>query len=255
METLQARHDIEKKYWDQAAMNLKPRRLEDHRTVAAYSRTRPWLRYLFDRFGDLQGKEVLEAGCGTGDFAIFLARSGAHVTAIDVSPKSIELARERARRNGLHRSIDAQVVPIEQLTFEDERFDLVFGASMIHHVDISRASQEVYRVLKPNGYAGFVEPLGHNLPLEFARKYLPYPGKLPHWGTTHKSLRVKDADLFRRHFPVVECEMFQLFSMVERPLRLSELGVLRALDGFLLHRFPYLKRYCRWISIYLRKAL
>jgi hypothetical protein len=67
-------------------------------------------------------------------------------------------------------------------------------------------------------------------------------------------LRVKDADLFRRHFPVVECEMFQLFSMVERPLRLSELGVLRALDGFLLHQFPYLKRYCRWISIYLRKA-
>src|SRR5262245_21550110 len=147
METLQARHDIEKKYWDQAAMNLNPRRLEDHRTVAAYSRTRPWLRDLFDRFGDLQGKEILETGCGTGDFAVFLARSGAHVTAIDVSPKSMEVARERARRNGLHRSIDAQVVPIEQLTFEDERFDLVFGASMIHHVDISRASQEVYRVL------------------------------------------------------------------------------------------------------------
>jgi ubiquinone/menaquinone biosynthesis C-methylase UbiE len=254
METIETRHEIERNYWDRAAVNLKPRRLEDHRTVEAYSRTRPWLRYVFDRLGDLRGKEVLETGCGTGDFAVFLARSGANVTAIDVSPKSIELARERARSNGLERQIDAQVVPIEKLTFEDGRFDLVFGASMIHHVDIALASHEIHRVLKPHGRAGFVEPLGHNLLLEFARKYLPYPGKLPHYGTTHKSLKVADVDLFRRQFPRVEYEMFQLFSMLERPLRLQGVEVLRALDGFLLSRFPYLKRHCRWIAIVVDKS-
>jgi len=254
METLEAVHEIEKRYWDKVATELRPRRLEDHRTVAAYSQSRPWLRFVFDRFGDLRGKDILEVGCGTGDFAIFLARSGANVTAVDVSPKCIEVARERARRNGLARQINAQVVPVERLTFEDGRFDLVFGASMIHHVDISLASREVHRVLKPGGRAGFVEPLGHNLLLEFIRKYVPYPGKLPHEGTTHKSLKVWDVDLFRPHFSRVEFETFQLTSMVERAFRLQKVGVLRALDGVLLARLPLLRRYCRWVSIYVEKG-
>jgi ubiquinone/menaquinone biosynthesis C-methylase UbiE len=254
MQTLDQRHEIERKYWDKVAVNMHPRRLEDHRTVTAYSQSRPWLHFVFSRFGDLRGKDILEVGCGTGDFAIFLARSGANVTAIDVSPEGIEMARERARRNGLERQINAQVVPIERLAFDDERFDFVFGASTIHHVDIPLAGKEVCRVLKRHGSAGFVEPLGHNVVLEFARKYLPYPGKLPHWGTTHKSLKVSDVEPFRAYFPHVSCEMFQLFSMLERPLRLRKLGALRVLDDVLLRGVPFLKRYCRWIAIYVQKG-
>jgi len=197
---------------------------------------------------------MLEVGCGTGDFAIFLARSGARVTAIDVSPKCIEVARERARRNGLQGQINARVDPIERLSFDDGRFDIVFGSSVIHHVDISLASREVHRVLKRDGRAGFVEPLGHNIVLEFARKYLPYPGKLPHEGTTHKSLKVWDIDLFRPQFAHVEFETFQLFSMVERAFRLQKVGILRNLDAFLLAQVPSLKRHCRWVSMYLQKA-
>jgi magnesium-protoporphyrin O-methyltransferase len=45
---------------------------------------------------DLRGKRVLDAGCGTGALAIDLARRGAHVVAIDLSPTLVQLARERA---------------------------------------------------------------------------------------------------------------------------------------------------------------
>ena len=44
---------------------------------------------------DLSGLRVLDAGCGTGAFAVEAARRGAHVTAIDLSPTLVELARER----------------------------------------------------------------------------------------------------------------------------------------------------------------
>jgi magnesium-protoporphyrin O-methyltransferase len=44
---------------------------------------------------DLTGRHVLDAGCGTGAFAVELARRGAHVTAIDLSPTLVNLARER----------------------------------------------------------------------------------------------------------------------------------------------------------------
>jgi len=45
---------------------------------------------------DLHGKRVLDAGCGTGALAVEAARRGAHVLGVDISPKLIELARERS---------------------------------------------------------------------------------------------------------------------------------------------------------------
>ena len=44
---------------------------------------------------DLRGRRILDAGCGTGAFAVEAARRGAKVTAIDLSPTLIDLARER----------------------------------------------------------------------------------------------------------------------------------------------------------------
>ena len=46
---------------------------------------------------DLRGRRILDAGCGTGTLAVELARRGAHVVAIDLSPTLVELARERLR--------------------------------------------------------------------------------------------------------------------------------------------------------------
>ncbi|RYJ04364.1 MAG: magnesium protoporphyrin IX methyltransferase, partial [Acetobacteraceae bacterium] len=51
------------------------------------------LSYLPD---DLTGRRILDAGCGTGALALEAARRGAHVTAIDLSPKLVGLAAERA---------------------------------------------------------------------------------------------------------------------------------------------------------------
>ena len=45
---------------------------------------------------DLGGRRVLDAGCGTGAFAVEAARRGAEVVAVDIAPKLIEVARERA---------------------------------------------------------------------------------------------------------------------------------------------------------------
>ena len=44
---------------------------------------------------NLTGKTVLDAGCGTGALAVEAARRGAHVTAIDLSPKLVSIARDR----------------------------------------------------------------------------------------------------------------------------------------------------------------
>jgi len=80
---------------------------------------------------DLQGQRILDAGCGTGATAVELARRGADVVAIDLSPKLIELAGERMP-NDLGGSIDFRVG--DMLDAELGRFDAVLAMdSLIHY--------------------------------------------------------------------------------------------------------------------------
>jgi magnesium-protoporphyrin O-methyltransferase len=55
---------------------------------------------------DMRGRRVLDAGCGTGALAVEAARRGADVVAIDLSPKLVELARQRMPASFKHGSLD-----------------------------------------------------------------------------------------------------------------------------------------------------
>ncbi len=54
---------------------------------------------------DMRGRRVLDAGCGTGALAVEAARRGADVVAIDLSPKLVELARQRMPESFKHGSL------------------------------------------------------------------------------------------------------------------------------------------------------
>src|SRR5207248_6279307 len=124
---------------------------------------------------DVRGQRVLDYGCGHGMAAVVLARRGARVTAFDLSPGYLEEAAARARANGV------VVLPVqadgERLPFADGAFDRVWGNAVLHHLDLRTAAREVFRVLRPGGFAVFCEPWGDNPLLNLARRHLPYPGK------------------------------------------------------------------------------
>ncbi|MGH2568867.1 MAG: class I SAM-dependent methyltransferase, partial [Bacteroidota bacterium] len=101
----------------------------------------------FDRF---EGKRVLEIGCGLGTDLLQYARGGALVTGIDLTPKSVELAKAHfALRNIL---LHALVADAENLPFDDNSFDVVYSFGVLHHTpNTEKAFDEAYRVLKPGG--------------------------------------------------------------------------------------------------------
>jgi len=100
------------------------------------------------------GMIVLELGCGAGYFTQQLARSGADVVAIDVSPELLEIARTNCSAP----NVQYQIENAYELSYEDAAFDSVVGSSVLHHLEIEKALRDVYRVLKPAGTIYFTEP-------------------------------------------------------------------------------------------------
>jgi SAM-dependent methyltransferase len=88
---------------------------------------------------------VLEVGCGWGEFAARVASElGAEVVAVDLSPRMVELARERG--------VDARVGDVQRLTFPAATFDVAVANWMLYHVpDLDGALAELARVLRPGG--------------------------------------------------------------------------------------------------------
>jgi SAM-dependent methyltransferase len=100
------------------------------------------------------GITVLELGCGTGYFTQELARSGADIVAIDVSPELLEIARSNCSAP----NVQYQIQNASALSYSDAVFDSVVGSSVLHHLEIEGALHEIHRVLKPGGTIYFTEP-------------------------------------------------------------------------------------------------
>lgn len=101
---------------------------------------------------------ILDVGCGTGRTLLQVQRTtGCRVCGVDVRPKMIEKAIQRAA--AAHVDATFRVADAEQLPFPDGEFDVVFTESVNVFVRIRRALSEYYRVLKPGGWYVDVEML------------------------------------------------------------------------------------------------
>lgn len=88
---------------------------------------------LFERSG-FSPRTVLELGCGDGVNAIFMAARGCQVTAVDISPTALAMAREKQRAAG----VDVEFVEgdVFELGPSREPYDFVFDRGMFHHVQV-----------------------------------------------------------------------------------------------------------------------
>jgi SAM-dependent methyltransferase len=242
-------HAVEIAKWD--ALASVPTSDEElmvaHPDFGAFARQDPTMVGIADFLGDLRGREVLELGSGAGEMTTLLARSGAHVTAVDISPASIALGQRRARLHRVDAAIDFVVAAGEELPLEAARFDVVVGKAVLHHLDAARAAPELHRVLSRGGRAAFAEPLGTNPVLAFARDHLPYPGKNPRGADiplSYDAIRAWEAP-----FSAARHREIQLLAMAERALGRGPLPRLRRADEWLLERFPALRRLCRYVIV------
>jgi ubiquinone/menaquinone biosynthesis C-methylase UbiE len=148
-----------------------------------------------------QQVKMLELGCGRAKTLFYLVQHEAIVTGIDISDKVILANKIEAKRRNLN--IDFAVMDAESLAFNDNSFDIVYGSTILHHLDVEKAYKEMTRVLKPEGKAIFLEPLGHNPFINLFRRFTP------HLRTKNEHpLIKKDLELVKTYFNNVSLEFY-----------------------------------------------
>jgi ubiquinone/menaquinone biosynthesis C-methylase UbiE len=100
--------------------------------------------------GDVSGKDVLDAACGTGRYALRLAQAGARVCGVDGCEEMLALAK--GKRDELGLAVDLRCSDLARLPFADASFDVVVCALALCHVaGIGPPIAEFARVLRPGG--------------------------------------------------------------------------------------------------------
>jgi ubiquinone/menaquinone biosynthesis C-methylase UbiE len=128
-----------------------------------------WQMYAYLSKCDLKDKSVLVVGCGFGDDALRLAKLGAKVSAFDLSPDSLQIARQLATREGLQIAFDE--MPAEKMRYKDASFDYIVARDILHHVDIPLTMDEIVRVARPGAILVVNEIYSHSMTDKIRRSW------------------------------------------------------------------------------------
>jgi 2-polyprenyl-3-methyl-5-hydroxy-6-metoxy-1,4-benzoquinol methylase len=123
------------------------RKLRENKDSANNVEERP---ALFALLPDLQGKRILDLGCGYGENCRLFSESGAEsIMGIDISEKMLAVAQAENRRN----SIKYVKMRLEDLDGLNEQFDVVVSSLALHYVeDFESVARNVYGLLDAGGY-------------------------------------------------------------------------------------------------------
>ncbi len=166
------------------------------------------------------GVKVLDFACGNGENGLMAAKYGADVTGIDISPEGIENARANAIEAGVGENCTFEVMDGENMTFDDNSFDLGIEYGALHHVDLDRAMSELSRVLRPEAQMLCVEALRHNPLIHWYRRLTPH--LRTQWEYEH-ILGVESVEVMRKYFKQVEVNFFHLAALAAVPFRKTAL--------------------------------
>lgn len=198
----------------------------------------------------LNGKTTLEYGCGEGSFSFDLAKQGAKVFGIDISEVAIEIAIKKSVEMNLGNDINFSVMNAEELVFPDNFFDRICGNSILHHLELKKSLTELTRVLKMDGDAIFVEPLGHNPFINLYRALTPNVRS-----EDEHPLKISDLELFKEYFSKINITYFHLNTLLAVPFRNKKIfnnlfNFLSKIDSFLF-KFNFFKKNAWMIVILL----
>jgi ubiquinone/menaquinone biosynthesis C-methylase UbiE len=124
---------------------------------------------------------------------------------INISEAELESGAQLATRSSVKPVF--HLMDAHSLQFPDDHFDLIFGAAILHHLDLDQAMAELNRVLKSDGMIIFAEPLDVNPVSKIIRKLTPKTRT-----ADEQALRRKELNIISKYFDT-SIITYQLFSV------------------------------------------
>ena len=218
---------------------------------------------------DLKGKKLLIVAVGTGKEVVRAARAGAQVYGIDISSNAVSNAERMLAANSLSGTM--VVGDAAETSFDGNFFDVVWGCSVLHHLDHEKWAKELDRILKNDGTAIFVdEPTFFIRVFKFAYETLFGKGRIGRrrkrfiftrrGDEFEKPMEESDLSNYEDQFSIekIPCKfMFiEKISHVVFPGNGKMYALFGKVDSFLLYLFPRIKWYSyEYHFIYRRKLL
>ena len=211
-----------------------------------------WREWSAVRMGKLQGKVVLDYGCGSGEETLYFAKLGAEVYSIDISPIGIETTKKRAKTHHVEDRVHAQVMDAMKTEFPSETFDVIHGIGILHHLDMDKAIEEVRRLLKKGGKALFLEPVNNSRLMAVLKRIIP----VKKMEITEFERQFTYADIERIGKRFEECRYWDFYFLARfRKLFRSQRIVdrLKRIDCFLFRNISILRHFGSGVVIELIK--
>ena len=145
-----------KNYWDERPCNIRhsTKEMGTKEYFEDVERRKYFVEPHIPKFAEFKkwkGKRVLEIGCGIGTDTINFIRAGAEITAVELSEKSLEIAKKRAEVFNLSNKVKFYRVNAEELSkvVPIESYDLIYSFGVIHHTPHpERVINEIYKYSK-----------------------------------------------------------------------------------------------------------
>ena len=158
-----------------------------------------------------QDKNILDFGCGIGSYTErILTFNPLKITAIDISEKAINIAKDK--KNNKEDKIDYRVENCENTKLNSNEYDLIYGAGILHHLNLNKSTEEINRLLKKNGTLIFIEPLGTNPMINLYRKFTPNSRS-----KDEHPFKFRDIKYFQNLFKNVEVKYYGFFTLLFFP--------------------------------------
>jgi SAM-dependent methyltransferase len=206
-----------------------------------------WRQYGAKLLGSVRGCRVLDYGCGQGEEAVYLAKMGAHVTAIDISPVGIRLTKERARLNGVGDRVNAKLMRCDPTEFPSESFDVIHGFGILHHVGLRIGLMEVKRLLRPGGRGLFFEHMGNSRTIEWLRP------KEKDYTKGERPITWREVEKIRPEFSRLVARPFHIVSRFRKRIQALNRPVVKRVDHAVLSALPFMRHFASGLVIYLEK--
>lgn len=148
-------------YWDNAV----------HSRNASYGRL---YAHIADTLAITPGDRVLDAGCGMGEAACFMAKTyGCQVTGVTINPSQLEKANKIIIRRKLGDRVHMVLADYTNMRFPDGSFDKIYAIETICHIeDKTDFYREAYRLLVPGGRLAVAEYIQKRTPKSESERYL-----------------------------------------------------------------------------------